>query len=95
MNHAVYSLYNSDILENSNNCGVGRGVRFESNGKMRTSPLIELSKEEIDVSCSLSQNTTVISAVASAELTRVQAKVKFDLKVQEVQEIDYLGNYNA
>ena len=46
-NHAVYSLYNSDILGNSNNCGVGEGVRSESNGKMRTSPLIEFIKEEI------------------------------------------------
>ena len=58
---------------------------------------IEPSKEEIVVSCSnktvnLSKNTIVISSAASAEQARVQAKVKFDLKIQK---ITYLGNINA
>ena len=96
-NHAVYSLNNSDILGNSDNCGIGWGVRFESNRKIKSYPIVEPSKEEIDVSCSdkavnLSKNTIVISSAASAEPARVQTTVKFDLKIQK---INYLGNTNV
>ena len=93
----VYSLYNPFTLGDSINCRVGRGVRFDSNGKMKTSLLIELSKEEVGVSFSdkainSSKNTPVIPSVASTEKARVQAKVEFDL---EVQKIDYQGNTNS
>ena len=96
-NHAVYSLNNSDILGNSDNCGIGWGVRFESNRKIKSYPIVEPSKEEIDVSCSdkavnLSKNTIVISSAASAEPARVQTTVKFDLKIQK---INYLRNTNV
>ena len=83
-------------MGDSINCRVGGGVRFESNDKMKTSPLIKLSKEENGVSCydkdiNVSKNTPVISSIASAELARVQTKVEFDL---EVQKIEYQGNTN-
>ena len=44
-NHTVYSLYNPDILGDSVDCRVGGGVRFDSCSKMKTSPLMEPSKE--------------------------------------------------
>ena len=63
---------------------------------MKTSPLTEHSKEEAGVSCSdkainLSENTSVLSSVVSAEPAREQANVEFDL---EVQKIEYQGNNN-
>ena len=95
-NHVVYSLYNPDILGDSVNCRVGGVFRFDSNSKMKTSLLMEPSKEEVGVSCSdkaihLSKNTPVISSVVSAEPARVQAKVEIDL---EIKKIEYQGNTN-
>ena len=63
---------------------------------MKTSSLMESSKEEVGVSCSdkaiiLSMNTPVISSVVSPELARVQAKVEFDL---EIKKIENQGNTN-
>ena len=51
-NHAVYSLHNLDILGDSVDCWVEGDVRFDSNNKMKTSPLMEPSIEEVGVSCS-------------------------------------------
>ena len=83
-------------MGDSVDCWVEGDVRFDSNNKMKTSPLMEPSIEEVGVSCSdkainLSENTSVLSSVVSAEPARVQANVEFDL---EVQKIEYQGNNN-
>ena len=89
MNHAIYSLYNSDILGDSVNWRIGGDVSFDFNKKMKTSPPVESSKEEVGVSCSdkvmiLSKNIPVISSVVSTERARVQAKAEFDLEMQKI-----------
>ena len=43
-NHVLYSLYDPDILGDSVDCWVERGVRFDSKIKMKTSPLTGPSK---------------------------------------------------
>ena len=40
--HAVYSLYNSDILGKSVNYNVDGELRFDSNSKIKTSPLMKI-----------------------------------------------------
>ena len=48
-NHAVYSLYSSDILGGSIDCRDNRDVRFDSKRKMKTSPFMGPSKDRISV----------------------------------------------
>ena len=68
----VYSLYSADILRDSIDCGVEGGVRFDSKHKMKTSPLMGPSKDEVNIGCSdktkiFSDNTSVTFSVVSAE----------------------------
>ena len=64
-------------------------VRFDSNSKMKTSPLLESSREKIGLSCRddtviLSNFSPEISSVISAESARVQAKAKFDIEIKNI-----------
>ena len=60
---------------------------------MKTSLLMGPSKDRFSVDCSdkanLSEQVSVTFSVISAEMARVQAKLEFDL---EVQEMEYHGN---
>ena len=89
-NHVIYSLHNPDILGDSVDCMVEGGFRFDSKSKMKTSPLMGPSKEEVSIGCSdkaitLSEITYVTSSVVSTEPARVQAKLEFDLEAQKIE----------
>ena len=74
-NHAVYSLYSMDILEDTNDYMDKGDVRFDSIRKMITSSLMVSSKDRISVDCSdkainLSEQVSVTPSVVCPEMAR-------------------------
>ena len=65
-------------------------VRFDPTHKMKTSSFIGSSKDMISIDSSdkainLTEQISVTPSVVSAEMARVQAKLEFDLEVQEMK----------
>ena len=93
-NHAVYVLCNPDMSGESVNYKIDGEVRFDSNSKMKTSPLLESSRENIGPSCRddnliLSNYNLVISSIISTEPARLQAKVNFALKIKNIDQAEF------
>ena len=89
-NHAVYSLYSTDILGDKINYMDKGYDRFDFIRKMKTSSLTGSSKDRISVNCSakainVTEQVSVTPSVVSTEMARVQANLEFDLEVQKLK----------